>query len=474
MWSYEAGRGKCNGYFVCRDAFFNDTYARELYKAHVRAVLLRRNAFSGRVYRDDPSIFGFDLMNEPRSTADLYVTQRKAASGPVYNITYNSGDALHGWVADMASYVKGIDPVHLLTVGQEGFFGPSSPLYLYANPGPWASLEGNDFVRNHRARGIDFAATHRYVDQWLCTERGATAEGQLSFFRDWVDAHMQAAEEELQMPRVLEEFGGKLDKRYALYKAAFDAFADSARRGGGGGGVMFWDLYHAAYAPLDAYGGAYGNFVPPTSAAAAQVQALIRSHAAAIAAVNAASGAPSTCVWTPPRPAGDGCGSLVPLLELGAMPWACLPGEPENVNSCAPPSTAAALFRNPPSAWRGAARGADLPFNAIEALVMGKLLNNGSVPINLRGAWLIVPFSRGVQTKYEGEWLRVTQPNAEFTRYCWCAIPAHCALQCSAAMHSSAADSIHASSFFLGLRRSTSPTAASCSRTRATCAPAAR
>ena len=201
---------------------------------------------------------------------------------------------------------------------------------------------------------------------------------------------------------------------------------------------------------------------------------LIRAHAATVAAINAGSGSAATCVWAPPRPAGDGCASLTPALELGAMPWACMPGEPQNVNSCAPPGNAAALFRDPPGAWRGAARGADLPYNAIEALVMGKLLNNGSVPINLRGAWLIVPFSRGVQTKYEGEWLRVTQPNAEFTRYCWCALPAHCALQCSAAMHSSAADSIHASSFFLGLRRSTSPTAASCSRTRATCAPAAR
>ena len=238
VWSFEAGHGTCNGAFECRDAFFNDTYARQLYQAHIRAVLTRVNTFSGLAYRDDPAIFGFDLMNEPRSTADLYITQRRASSGPMYNITYNSGDALHGWVEEMAAYVKGIDPVHLLTVGQEGFFGPSSPLFLYANPGPWASLEGNDFVRNHKVPGIDFAATHVYVDQWLCTERGATRDGQLSFFRDWVDAHMQAAEEELQMPLLLEEFGAKIDKRVDMYAAAFDAFAASARRGGGGGGVM--------------------------------------------------------------------------------------------------------------------------------------------------------------------------------------------------------------------------------------------
>jgi mannan endo-1,4-beta-mannosidase len=213
IWSFEAGRGSCNGYFACRDSFFRDAYARQLYKAHIRAVLTRVNTFTGVAYRDDPAIFGFDLMNEPRSTADLYMTQRRAATGPLYNITYNSGDALHSWIEDMAGYVKQLDPVHLLTVGQEGFFGPSAPLYLYANPGPWASLEGNDFVRNHKVPGIDFASTHVYVDQWLCTERGATRDGQLGFFRDWLDAHMQAAEEELQMPLLLEEARGHAHAR---------------------------------------------------------------------------------------------------------------------------------------------------------------------------------------------------------------------------------------------------------------------
>ena len=261
VWSFEAGHGSCNGLFACRDAFFRDPYATGLYKAHIRTLLMRVNTFSGRTYRDDPAIFGFDLMNEPRSVADLYLVQRKASTGPLYNITYNDGSALQSWVEDVAGYVKSIDPVHLLTLGSEGFFGPSTPLYMYANPGPWASLEGVDFVRNHRVKGIDFASTHVYVDQWLCTERGSTAAGQLDFFKDWLSAHIQAAEEELQMPLVLEEFGGKVagGKREMLYRAAFDAFEASARRRGGAGGVMFWDLYHSRYEPLDVYGGGYGG-----------------------------------------------------------------------------------------------------------------------------------------------------------------------------------------------------------------------
>ena len=32
--------------------------------------------------------------------------------------------------------------------------------------------------------------------------------------REWIEAHQQAAEEDLMMPVVLEEFGSKLDARY--------------------------------------------------------------------------------------------------------------------------------------------------------------------------------------------------------------------------------------------------------------------
>lgn len=39
--------------------FFTDPGAKALYKAHVAAVLGRRNAFTGRLYRDEPAIFSF-------------------------------------------------------------------------------------------------------------------------------------------------------------------------------------------------------------------------------------------------------------------------------------------------------------------------------------------------------------------------------------------------------------------------------
>lgn len=43
---------------------------REAFKGYVRALLLRRNAVTGRLYRDEPAIMAWDLCNEPFSPGD--------------------------------------------------------------------------------------------------------------------------------------------------------------------------------------------------------------------------------------------------------------------------------------------------------------------------------------------------------------------------------------------------------------------
>ncbi len=49
---------------------------------------------------------------------------------------------LQVWLAEMSTYVRQLDPNHMITVGSEGFFGPSTPLLLQYNPGPWAADVG--------------------------------------------------------------------------------------------------------------------------------------------------------------------------------------------------------------------------------------------------------------------------------------------------------------------------------------------
>ncbi len=68
--------------------------------------------------REDPTILGYNLMNEPRSQAELYLVVRQTTDGSKqYNISYNPADDLQAWIEDMAAYVKSLDPIHLLSTG---------------------------------------------------------------------------------------------------------------------------------------------------------------------------------------------------------------------------------------------------------------------------------------------------------------------------------------------------------------------
>ena len=66
----------------------------------------------------------------------------------------------------MAVHVKSMDPKHLLEIGLEGFYGPSTPDKVQFNPNTYAQQVGTDFIRNHQIIGVDFASVHIYADSW--------------------------------------------------------------------------------------------------------------------------------------------------------------------------------------------------------------------------------------------------------------------------------------------------------------------
>jgi mannan endo-1,4-beta-mannosidase len=74
-----------------------------------QAVLTRVNKLTGVAYKDDPTTFAWELMNEPRCQTDL------------------SGKTLQAWIAEMAGYAKSVDPNHMVEIGLEGFYGESTP-----------------------------------------------------------------------------------------------------------------------------------------------------------------------------------------------------------------------------------------------------------------------------------------------------------------------------------------------------------
>jgi mannan endo-1,4-beta-mannosidase len=52
-WSAENGGGAINP-----DDFYTNWKCRQYYKNAVKTILNRKNSYSGRIYKDDPAIFG--------------------------------------------------------------------------------------------------------------------------------------------------------------------------------------------------------------------------------------------------------------------------------------------------------------------------------------------------------------------------------------------------------------------------------
>ena len=137
------------------------------YRDHIQMVINRTNSYTGLKYRDDPTIFAWELANEPRR----------------YPIA---------WINDTADYIKSLDPNHMVTTGSEG-----------TPPG-----ESQNFILTHQAASIDYATIHIWPGNWGWYDPNSpstydTAERlSINYFQS--HAVMAAS---LGKPLVLEEFG---------------------------------------------------------------------------------------------------------------------------------------------------------------------------------------------------------------------------------------------------------------------------
>ena len=117
----------------------------------------------------------------------------------------NCAGRLQQWIEEMARYVKSLDPHHLLSTGEEGFYTATSQGTASANPEVWAFATGQDFVANHDVPEIDYAVAHLWPDNWGVFSLGLSLENDFSV--EWIEAHTRDAHEVLGKPFVLEEFG---------------------------------------------------------------------------------------------------------------------------------------------------------------------------------------------------------------------------------------------------------------------------
>ncbi|XP_028791425.1 mannan endo-1,4-beta-mannosidase 4-like [Neltuma alba] len=220
QWARERGQNINND-----DDFFTHPVIKQYYKNHIQAVLTRNNTITGVAYKDDPAIFAWELMNEPRSQYD------------------NSGKTIQDWVSEMAAYVKSVDGNHLLDVGLEGFYGETMPERKQINPGYGV---GTDFISNNQVPEIDFTTIHLYPDQWV---GGSDDAAQSEFVDKWVEAHIEDSDKVIGKPILLSEFGTSsrssgysVDKRNSYFEKLYGLIYKSASSGGSCGGGLFWQV----------------------------------------------------------------------------------------------------------------------------------------------------------------------------------------------------------------------------------------
>jgi mannan endo-1,4-beta-mannosidase len=228
------------------DDFYTDPVTRQWYKDHVTAVLNRTNTFTGEVYKNDPTIFAWELGNELRAESDP------------------SGDKLFQWLDEMSAFVKSQDPNHLVTTGLEGFYSDRGPEWF--NNG----FTGSDFIRDHSLPNIDYATLHLYPDFWAWNLDQTLA---------WLQQHIDDADA-LNKPLVLGEFGKSLPlaDREAWFQAYYDVILAAASQAKAMAGSNVWMLE----ADASGHDDGFGIYNPDD----ASTIALISAHAAEMNALN--------------------------------------------------------------------------------------------------------------------------------------------------------------------------------------------
>jgi mannan endo-1,4-beta-mannosidase len=195
------------------DQFYSDPIIQKWYQEYIRHILSRINSYNNTAYKNDPTIFAWELANEPQCYG----------SGSYSTSPHCSTATLIHWVAQMSAYAKKIDAHHLVGVGDEGF---------YCIPGAveWTEncSRGQDTIALARVSTIDYMSVHLYPDTWGKSIYWGTS---------WITRHITDGHE-VGKPVLLEEFGS-LDQtnRDTVYQTWTQTTNDS-----GGNGNLAWQL----------------------------------------------------------------------------------------------------------------------------------------------------------------------------------------------------------------------------------------
>ena len=180
--------------------FYTNPETRRLYREHIEKLATRRNTVTGVLYRDDPTIFGWELMNEAQVITGRWAERR-------------------AWFEEMSAYLKSLDPNHLIAPGAWGYR---------------SSSERREWLADHAIPTIDYCDVHSYPrddhDSFVDSPKA---------LKEFID-NRAAAAYSLQKPLVLGEFGMGVEgyngaSQLEWYRAFFEGNARA-----GAGGTMFW------------------------------------------------------------------------------------------------------------------------------------------------------------------------------------------------------------------------------------------
>ena len=217
--------------------FVKDEKAKEFYYNHVRNIVTRTNTVTGKPYIEDPTIFSWQIGNEPRAFARDSVTKAAFAE----------------WMCASASLIKSLDPNHMVSTGSEGLYGCEVDMDL--------------FEQIHAHKDFDYLNVHIWPLVWRWVTKDTFADSVCVANRmteKYLTAHFPVAER-LGKPIVLEEFGyprdggkafeGEAEKfwdgvslskdsstaaRDAYYSYVFDRLVKARENGEPLAGVNFW------------------------------------------------------------------------------------------------------------------------------------------------------------------------------------------------------------------------------------------
>lgn len=255
----EATAAELDGFFACAPCV-------ELWRAHARRLLERTNTVTGVRYVDDPTILGWELMNEASAPAGA------------------AADRLVAWIDAQAAFVRALAPRQLVSAGHVGY------------------LERGDrrvWRRVCALPGIDYCDSHAYPEQ----DARLLVPADL---RRWIADRAKIART-LGKPLVFGEVGVRTERprwRGLTAAAWYDAFLRAAHAEGVAG-TLAWIVEPWSGAARD-----FGIYVEDVGGARTGPVHQVLARWAARARTPPAPPLKSTAPWFRPGPTLRGPGQL--------------------------------------------------------------------------------------------------------------------------------------------------------------------